>query len=52
MTQIVVVGKSNEWEEKRVCLSVAFTLPESAGRVRVEDVERETIDQDDWMAVE
>lgn len=52
MVEIVVDGDNDEYEEQRVCLQVTFRLPESAGRVRVEDVEREAVDDEDWMTVQ
>ncbi|EAT80852.1 hypothetical protein SNOG_11808 [Parastagonospora nodorum SN15] len=52
MTEVVAEGEGDECEEKRVCLAVGFTLPETAGCVRVEDVERGTVDEEDWMAVQ
>jgi hypothetical protein len=53
ITEIVVDGEKDNWEEKRVCLLVAFALPEAAGRMRIEDVERGVVDgEDDWMAVQ
>jgi len=55
MTEIVADGEGDEGDEcdeKRVCLAVGFALPETAGCVRVEDVERGTVDEEDWMAVQ
>jgi hypothetical protein len=39
-------------EERRSCLVVEFELPESIGSVRIANVEREVVDDGDWMAVE
>lgn len=52
MTEVLAEGEGDECEEKRVCLAVGFALPETTGCVRVEDVERGTVDEEDWMAVQ
>jgi hypothetical protein len=52
MAAIVVEFDSDAYEAKRVCLPVAFALPEAAGHVRIQDVERGMVDEEDWMAVE
>jgi hypothetical protein len=48
MMEIVIERGSDGYEEKRVCLTVGFALPETVGCVRVEDVEREAVDEEDW----
>jgi hypothetical protein len=49
-----VIGGPGEAEvgEKRICLDVGFGLPESAGCVKIEDVERDAFDDGEWMVVE
>jgi hypothetical protein len=51
LVEVVVESSGDEFEEKRVCLAVAFELPEASGCLRVEDVEREIVDEGEWMAV-
>lgn len=52
LLEVIVMKDSEESQEKRICLKVEFALPESAGSVRIRDVEQVTVDDDDWMAVE
>jgi hypothetical protein len=48
----VIAGLDDEVGQKRIFLDVGFALPESAGCVRIEDVEREVFDDGEWMVVE
>jgi hypothetical protein len=52
LLEVVAMEGSEEAGEKRICLPVDFALPEAVGSVRIRDVERETVDEEDWLAVE
>lgn len=52
LLEVVAKERSDETEEKRICLQVDFAFPEASGCLRIRDVERDVIAGGDWLAVE
>ncbi|KAH7082128.1 hypothetical protein FB567DRAFT_571048 [Paraphoma chrysanthemicola] len=52
MVEVAVKGDGDEFEERVLFLRTEFGLPEEYGSVRIANIERNVVEEGDWMAVD